>query len=280
MKNPSVSVIVAVYNGAKTLERCIDSVLRQSACGVELIVLDGASIDGSVEIIESRSGKISFWESCPDRGIYHAWNKGVKRARGDWLCFLGADDYLVDEFDINRISTHLDSAISKNVLVVYGCVQYVTPQGEKLGIKGGEWDTVKKDFYRMMTIPHPGTFHHRTIFEKYGFFDETFQISGDYDLLLRVLLNGEALFMKGVNTAVVQHGGISNSPSRMRLAISELKRIRTNHGIALSVASKFTPVYRKMLATSLISSLIGGENADRFLKAYRDLKCRVRKITF
>jgi glycosyltransferase involved in cell wall biosynthesis len=89
-----ISVIVAVFNGAKTLQQCIDSVAGQTYPHKELIVIDGGSIDGTREILEGDATKLAYWVSEPDRGIYHAWNKALARARGDWICFLGADDYL------------------------------------------------------------------------------------------------------------------------------------------------------------------------------------------
>src|SRR4051812_6739568 len=88
-----ISVIVASFNAAKTIERCIDSFARQTYPNRELIVMDGASKDDTVEILKNRTQDITYWESQKDRGIYHAFNKAVDRTTGDWICFLGADDY-------------------------------------------------------------------------------------------------------------------------------------------------------------------------------------------
>ena len=91
---PLISIVVSVFNGADTLQQCIDSVTDQTYPAVELIVIDGGSTDGTREILLRNASKLAYWVSEPDRGIYHAWNKALVHAQGDWISFLGADDYL------------------------------------------------------------------------------------------------------------------------------------------------------------------------------------------
>jgi glycosyltransferase involved in cell wall biosynthesis len=92
---PSITIITVVLNAAGTLERTINSVLKQSLADLEYVILDGASTDGSLDIIRRYDRQISYWRSEPDRGLYDAMNKGVRAAKGRWLLFLGADDELV-----------------------------------------------------------------------------------------------------------------------------------------------------------------------------------------
>lgn len=91
-----ISIIVAVFNGKITLQHCIDSVAQQTYPNKELIIIDGGSKDGTVNLLEENRNKISYWISEPDRGIYNAWNKGLEQTTGKWIIFLGADDYLWD----------------------------------------------------------------------------------------------------------------------------------------------------------------------------------------
>ena len=96
MKNkslPLITIIIAVFNGAKTLQQCIDSVAQQSYPNKELIIIDGGSKDGTLDLLKANSEKIDYWVSETDNGIYNAWNKGLAQANGDWICFLGADDF-------------------------------------------------------------------------------------------------------------------------------------------------------------------------------------------
>lgn len=86
---PVTSVIVAVYNGAKTLQRCIDSVSNQTYPQKELIIIDGGSADGTVDILRVNNDKIAYWKFKPDRGIYHAWNKALDHVQGAWIYFWG-----------------------------------------------------------------------------------------------------------------------------------------------------------------------------------------------
>src|SRR5450631_3499051 len=87
---PLVSVITAVYNGAATLERAIQSVVSQTFPGVEFIIVDGGSSDSSIDLIRKYEHTIDYWISEPDKGIYDALNKGIDLAHGKWLYFLGA----------------------------------------------------------------------------------------------------------------------------------------------------------------------------------------------
>src|SRR2546429_924550 len=81
--NPCISVVVPVLNNHATLRRCIQSVLTQEYGNCELIVMDGGSTDGSLDILHEYASKLAYWESSPDRGIYHAFNKGVEKATGE-----------------------------------------------------------------------------------------------------------------------------------------------------------------------------------------------------
>lgn len=95
-KNVKISVITVCYNAATTLDHSIVSVLNQTYPNIEYIIIDGGSTDGTVDIIKKYSDRLAYWVSEPDNGIYDAMNKGVKKATGDYVLFLGADDKLID----------------------------------------------------------------------------------------------------------------------------------------------------------------------------------------
>ena len=94
--SPLVSVIIVTLNAEQTLERALNSVIGQTDLRWELIVIDGQSRDRTVAILEHYTGLIDYWQSEPDAGLYDAMNKGIDRARGRWLLFLGSDDILMD----------------------------------------------------------------------------------------------------------------------------------------------------------------------------------------
>lgn len=231
---PLISVIVAVFNGVETLKRCIDSVSKQTYENSELIVIDGGSTDGTKDLIERNSQHIAYWESERDRGIYHAWNKALLHVKGEWICFLGADDYLCDCDALGRIASRL-SVIGTSVRVVYGQVNLVNDNGGVLGTFGKRWSELRSSFLAGEALNiHQATFHHRSLFERHGRFDESFRIAGDYELLLRELRTNEALYVPSVVTAM-QHGGISSNPSSKATTIREIIRARGMHGLALSL---------------------------------------------
>lgn len=223
-----ISVIVAVYNGAATLRQCIESVTSQTYPNRELIVMDGGSTDGTAQILEDNASKLAYWQSAPDRGIYDAWNKGLDHATGDWICFLGADDYLWNAAVMEKLEPYLRASHAR---VVYGRVAVVNKANEVSRYDGVPWDEARRSFEHTMTIPHPGLMHHRSLFAEHGKFDDSFRIAGDYDLLLRELRTRPALFVSEIITVGMRHGGLSNSPSIQGQVLKELARIRKKHGI-------------------------------------------------
>ncbi|WP_317169476.1 glycosyltransferase [Mucilaginibacter humi] len=95
---PAISIIIVTYNAAGTLQVCLDSIYKQQYPSLKIIIIDGNSTDGTVDIIKANINKIHYWQSEPDAGVYDAMNKAVKHLTGDWVYFIGADDELLPEF--------------------------------------------------------------------------------------------------------------------------------------------------------------------------------------
>jgi glycosyltransferase involved in cell wall biosynthesis len=263
---PLITVIVAVRNVKDSLQRCIDSVAGQSYANKELIIIDGASVDGTVDILRANQSAFSYWITEADRGIYHAWNKGLSHARGDWICFIGGDDYFIDDHVLERLVPYLQS-VPLNIQVAYGQLMMVNRHGDPLYILGEPWEQAGPNFRNFMSIPHVGAMHRRTLFSKRGVFDESFQISGDYELLLRELKSGEAYFAPMVLVAM-QHGGISDSPANAFLKLREFRRAHRLHGQSFPRKSWLIEVIR-VCARLLLWRLIGDRMARRLLDVRR-----------
>jgi glycosyltransferase involved in cell wall biosynthesis len=211
---PLISVIIAVYNGAKTLQRCIDSVSGQTYLNKEIIIIDGGSTDGTIEIITSNQEKITYWESEPDNGIYHAWNKALGHTTGNWICFLGSDDYFWKSSVFEEIIPSMIKAESLGIRMVYGQVARVTENDEISCIEGDSWEYTWRGIIidGIGSFAHQGMFHHRSLFELYGKFDESFKIAGDYELLIRAFKEGgNAVFVNGLIVTGMQTGGITSN---------------------------------------------------------------------
>ena len=219
--NPVISIIVAVYNGAKTLEQCINSVANQCYPNLELIIIDGGSTDGTLDIIQKYEDVISFWLSEPDGGIYDAWNKGLKQVHGEWICFLGSDDYFWQDRAVEQIANTVNLA-DLQAKLVYSKVAIVNAQHELLYTVGEPWESAKIKLGDVMSVPHPGMLHHHTWFKKYGLFDTSYQIAGDYEMLFRGWPQENAAFVSDVIVVGMMQGGVSSMP---RNAIRQLKEV-------------------------------------------------------
>ncbi len=272
---PRITVIMAVYNGAATLARALESVISQTYPRTELIIMDGGSADGSVDILRAHSAQIAHWETQPDRGIYHAWNKALARARGDWVCFLGADDYFWTPDVLARLAPHLP-AEDPPARIVYGQVAIVDDAGDVVRYEGRPWDEARGAFTSIMSIPHPGLLHHRSVFRERGGFDESFRIAADYDLLLRELPARPALFVPDVITVGVQRGGVSYSPAAMPQMLGELARVREKHGLPAPNLFHMTPTERNMRAAALLGRALGPQASQSALQSLRRLSGRPR----
>ena len=224
------SVIVAVLNGQKTLPRCIASVFKQTYPHKELIVIDGGSTDDTLDILQTNSARIAYWESEPDRGIYHAWNKALARAGGRWICFLGADDYLWHEGVLAAAAEQL-AAVPDHISVAYGQVAIVDEKGAVLQVAGRPWEKVKREFRQQMSIPHQAIFHRRDLFAAHGRFDESFRVAGDYEFLLRELKAADACFLSDLVVAGMQRGGLSNTRENFVQNLREFARARRKNKI-------------------------------------------------
>jgi len=230
-RRPLISAIVAVYNGGTTLQQCIDSVASQTLQDVELIVVDGGSTDGTVDVLISNAAKLGYWISEPDKGIYNAWNKALRHANGEWICFLGADDYLWSNDALAKLAEVLKT-LPQETQVAYGQVMLLGLDDAPLYVVGAHCALKLGQRADVMGLPpHPGLMHRRAVFEERGGFDESFRIAGDTELLLRELQRAPARFVPGVIVAGMRQGGISSKPTNALKSLQELRRIQRKHGI-------------------------------------------------
>ncbi|MDP1595527.1 MAG: glycosyltransferase family 2 protein [Methylotenera sp.] len=263
LSQPLISVIVAVFNGDKTLQQFIDSFAQQSYANKELIVIDGASTDGTVNLLESNREKIEYFISEPDKGVYNAWNKGLLQAKGEWICFIGADDYFWDTQVLARMAAQL-AVIPENVRVVYGQVMLLNGSGESLYLIGEPWRKIKEQFKKVMSIPHPCLMHRRSLFDQNGGFDESFRIGGDYEFLLRELKVADAIFVPDVITVGMRQGGLSSTPSNALEAMWEARRAQKMHGLLIP-SSFWVLAMARVYLRLMLWRLFGARKANKLL---------------
>jgi glycosyltransferase involved in cell wall biosynthesis len=266
---PIISSIVAAYNGAKTLQRCIDSVASQTYPHKELIIIDGGSTDGTVDILQANNDKITYWESEPDRGIYHAWNKALAHAKGDWIYFLGADDYLWQPDVLDRMRVHLVNATTDGVRAMYGQVSMVTKQGDILQIVGKPWGGAEQPLWEKMKNIHPqGLLYHKSLFEEHGKFDESFRIAGDADMSLRIFKKENPHFIVGFIVAAYSYEGISSEPANKAKILQEIAWAYRKNKVDLNRLVWFWS-YAKAVGHGFLVRLIGVRSTSYVADFYR-----------
>ena len=266
------SIVIAVYQGRPTLEKAFKSIFEQSCSDWELIVIDGGSDDGTVDLLKENTAKIKYWISEPDTGIYNAWNKALPHIHGEWVIFLGADDFLMDSKVLENSTSALEKAFPE-YRVVYGQVTQVDQQGEIIRVLGDPWEAIREKMKSYMKIPHTATFQHRSLFDDHGGFCEDFKIAGDYEFLLRELADRPALFMQDLVVSAMQVGGVSASPQNNIKMVREYQRARHMHGF--NSFSLYYPLsYLKNEFRLLLWQVFGEANAKKILDSWRKVTGR------
>lgn len=205
--SPLLSIVTVCLNSEKYLEQTIQSVLKQTYKNIEYVIIDGGSGDGTLGIIKKYAGDIAYWVSEPDRGVYHAMNKGIKASTGDIVYFLNSDDYLFDEHVVEAVMNCFEK--NKDAGLVYGHVILADPPSGLNLCMGREIST--GDLKKGITTPHQGLFMRKDILAENGLFNEGYKIAADFDLLVKCFIRGyKALYIDKV-IAYYRFGGISNN---------------------------------------------------------------------
>lgn len=202
-ENPLVSIITPSYNQSRFLEQTMRSVLEQDYPNIEYIVMDGASTDGSLEIIQRYQHKLSYWESVPDKGQTDAINKGFARATGDILAWLNSDDLLLPgavSAAVKQLQSHPE------VGMVYGDTIFVNADGEKIGKFAAAQTDLKRLQRGYVHIPQQASFFRVDLWRKVGPLDPTFYFAMDYDLWVRLARLAPLLYVPELWACFRLHG--------------------------------------------------------------------------
>lgn len=219
---PLLSIITVTKNCGSTIERTLESIQAVKAPDIQYIIVDGKSVDGTLSTISRYRHLVDILISEEDTGIYNAMNKGAAVAQGKYILFMNGDDHiLVDGF--NRAKVILD----RDAPEILSC------QSEVIGVNGAKDSLIGPSLwllYFFNSIPHLSTFVSAELQKKYKF-RETFRIAADYDLFLRLFLNGHRFTMSELVISVHKRGGFSGN---LVQAVAEIEQIRKdNLGIVL-----------------------------------------------
>jgi glycosyltransferase involved in cell wall biosynthesis len=198
-----------VYNNKKTIECAINSVLNQTYPDIEYIVIDGASSDGTTEIIESYSDKITKFISEPDNGLYDALNKGIQLSSGEVIAILHSDDQFCDNF---VVSDMIQKMSETNAEFCFSDLVIVTRLSGKISRYYMAHYFSRWMFRIGWAPPHPTCFINKSIFDEFGLYSTEYKVAGDFDFLVRIFYGREIkwAYLNRISVKMRQ-GGISNS---------------------------------------------------------------------
>lgn len=213
-----ITIITVNYNNLEGLQKTVDSVSSQTWQEFEHIIIDGGSTDGSVEYIESNVQLFEYWVSESDSGVYHAMNKGIAKASGEYLLFLNSGDHFFSPKVLEQNHQEI-----KNAAIIYFNLQVV--EGHKIFIK--EYPEVLSFSYFVNdTLPHPATFIAKTAFDKTNFYKEDFKILSDWKFFLDSICKYNATYKK-INTTLSTFyiGGMSSNPANRVIKLDEKQQV-------------------------------------------------------
>lgn len=222
MSAPEISIVTPVLNAGQTLAGCIDSVLGQRGLDVELVVKDGGSDDGSLEIVGGYGEAVTLVQAN-DRGLYDAMNQGILHASGEVVGILNADDWYPRDDVLARVAEAFDDP---KVDACYGDLRYVDARDGTRVVRlwrSGGFDRTK--FYWGWMPPHPAFFVRRSFYEKFGLYHTELGTAADYEMMLRLLLKHrlDAVHIPEV-LVHMRTGGVSNASLGNRLRANRMDR--------------------------------------------------------
>lgn len=224
-----ISIITVCFNSAATIEHCLASVATQSHGDIEYIVIDGASTDGTADVIRSKGSRVARFVSEPDHGIYDAMNKGLALATGDVIGILNADDRYSNNQVLSHVATSMDAS---NLDLLYADVAFFQPDAPNRLVRRFSSARFSPDRIAWGWMPaHPALFVRRAVFDEVGNYRTNYAIAGDYEWVARAFArsNWRHAYLPEV-LVHMQMGGVSTRSWRSTLLLNQevLRACRAN----------------------------------------------------
>lgn len=217
----TVSVVTISYNNKVGLEQTIPSVAIQTYPNIEYIIVDGGSSDGSVDVIKKYANKVSYWVSEPDKGIYNAMNKALKKTTGDYLLFLNSGDYFCSADVLSLIfkdEHHADLLIGRQ--------KFISANG-KVGISPKlHADEIDMEYFLSSTLPHQATFIKRSLLCERGGYDESYRICADWVFWIQAVVEHKcSIEILPQAISYMDNGGISSDMDKCHQDMSRFLQV-------------------------------------------------------
>ena len=236
-----LSIITINLNNFLGLQKTVESVFAQTFTDFEYIIIDGGSTDGSKELIEKHENKLVCWMSEKDKGIYNAMNKGIARAKGEYLLFLNSGDYFYNSDSLNLISSD-----ANNEDLIYG--NMMLNHGDSIDRQTYPTFLNFEYFLDGHTLPHHSTLIKRTLFDKVGIYNEDLKMLSDREFFMNaVCLHNASYKYVPVDVAVFSFDGFCSDPKNGHLYGEEFKKIYEAHYAAFESILKKKNDYERQL---------------------------------
>ena len=260
-----ISVVTVCYNSESVIERTIQSVVNQTFDDFEYIIIDGASTDKTLEIVDKYRDKISKIISEKDNGIYDAMNKGISNASGDYIMFLNADDTLLHETVLKLVSEKMND----NKALYYGDLIFLEKSTGKLNNR--KQNNVNNIYLCGGMLFHPTIFASKKLFEKIGNFDTQYRIVADYDWIIRAMIQFKAScsYLDIPITIFADGEGASSNPKNQQRHKEERKKVQLKYFSPIYIA--IANIWYKSLRSSLSFSIIKDILKMNFFKNRQDI---------
>jgi glycosyltransferase involved in cell wall biosynthesis len=227
-----ISIISSTYNSSQTIITCVNSIFKQSYINIEHLIIDGASIDNTINIINSIPNRVSKIISEPDNGLYDAINKGIKIATGDYIGILNSDDFFKSEDTIEHVAKYLNKYQPD---CLFGDVEIVDQHDlTKIKRKYSAKNFTPSLFKYGIMPPHPSVYIKRELFDKFGLYKLNYKIAADFELLVRFLWKEKITYKYMPETIVtMRDGGMSNQGffKSKRLITKEVLKACNENGL-------------------------------------------------
>ncbi len=217
---PKISIITANLNGALTLERTIKSIISQGYRELEYIFVDGGSTDGSLEIVNCYKENIDVLIVEKDNGISDAYNKGIEKATGELIGIISSDDFLADNILTNIANSYLENYRPD---VIYGNAGHIE-DGKTRIVRPDSINTIRD----RQPLKHSSVFVTKNAYEKWGKFSVKFRYAMDYELVLRLYINGAKFVYLNKTLSFFSAGGVNQRA--MGKTIREVHNITVKYG--------------------------------------------------
>lgn len=249
---PRITIITSTFNCAEALKKTAASIREQTYRNIQWIVADGASRDGTIDVIKANQDIVANWFSEPDSGIYDAWNKACQLINGEWVLFLGAGDVLYAAESLQKASPVL-SELANNIAIAYGDVYQF--EGSQLRFHFGEVDLTAWQALRPALPCHQGVFQRSATLKVGKPFDDSYKIAADSKQMLLTLSTYKAQYID-IDVSIMDMLGVSAHPKTSIKVLRELINLENDIGYKTPTANKIIHI-SKIITKFLLHKLAG-----------------------